>query len=111
MAYVFLSGGGWCRSVRDLTYGALQWRTVLKVLLESFSILFGLWGLIKPQFDRAAPDWWGGLRGGIAGFTSFYCPSPVSSTKLLFCLQCQLSKGTVFSWEPARGFSWPPLSG
>ncbi|MFW3615754.1 sulfite exporter TauE/SafE family protein [Billgrantia antri] len=53
-----------------LTYGRFD-ENLLKVLLGVFSVLFGLWGLLKPFRGRILPTWVGGLSGGIAGFTSF----------------------------------------
>jgi len=57
-------------AVGYLTYGLFD-DDLLKVLLGIFSILFGLWGLLKPFRGRVMPTWIGGLCGGIAGFTSF----------------------------------------
>lgn len=54
-----------------LTYGAFS-DALLKLVLGMFSMLFGLWGLLKPFRggyilpDRVAP-----VCGGLAGFTSF----------------------------------------
>ncbi|MDZ7854549.1 MAG: sulfite exporter TauE/SafE family protein [Halomonas sp.] len=57
-------------AVGYLTYGRFD-EALLKVLLGVFSILFALWGLLKPFRGRVMPVWVGGLSGGIAGFTSF----------------------------------------
>lgn len=73
-----------------LTYGVFN-ENVLKVLLGVFSILFGLWGLFKPRFDRAAPDWVGRLSGGVAGFTSFIAHAGGPPLNF-YLLQCRLSK-------------------
>ena len=54
-----------------LTYGVFS-EDVLKVLLGVFSILFGLWGLLKPFKGKfVMPNWAGAACGGLAGFTSF----------------------------------------
>ncbi|ATJ81297.1 sulfite exporter TauE/SafE family protein [Halomonas beimenensis] len=53
-----------------LTYG--RWDDdLLKTLLGVFSIVFALWGLLKPFRGYLLPGWVGALCGGIGGFTSF----------------------------------------
>lgn len=53
-----------------LTYGVFS-EAMLKLLLGVFSILFGLWGLLKPFNGSRASSGVGVVCGGIAGFTSF----------------------------------------
>ncbi len=73
-----------------LTYGLFN-EGLLKVLLGVFSILFGLWGLFKPQHDRAVSGWVGRLSGGIAGFTSFIAHAGGPPLNF-YLLQCRLPK-------------------
>ena len=77
-------------AVGYLTYGLFD-DNLLKVLLGIFSILFGLWGLLKPFRGRVMPGWIGGLCGGIAGFTSFIAHAGGPPLNF-YLLQCRLSK-------------------
>lgn len=52
------------------TYGWFD-EALLKLLLGIFSVLFGLWGVLKPLRGKRLPGWVGRLCGGVAGFTSF----------------------------------------
>lgn len=52
------------------TYGWFD-EALLKLLLGIFSVLFGLWGVLKPLRGKWLPGWVGRLCGGVAGFTSF----------------------------------------
>lgn len=73
-----------------LTYGMFD-DEVLKILLGFFSILFGLWGLLKPLANRLLPNWVGLLSGGFAGFTSFIAHAGGPPLNF-YLLQCQLDK-------------------
>lgn len=74
-----------------LTYGVFS-EDVLKIMLGVFSILFGLWGLLKPFKERLGmPGWAGAACGGLAGFTSFIAHSGGPPLNF-FLLQRALSK-------------------
>lgn len=73
-----------------LTYGAFS-DDLLKLLLGLFSILFGLWGLLKPFKGREMSSGVGVVSGGIAGFTSFIAHAGGPPLNF-FLLQKSLSK-------------------
>ena len=77
-------------AVGYFTYGWFD-EGLLTLLLGIFSVLFGLWGLLKPLRGRLLATWVGRLCGGIAGFTSFIAHAGGPPLNF-YLLQCQLTK-------------------
>lgn len=72
------------------TYGWFD-DALLKLVLGIFSVLFGIWGLLKPLRGKLLPGWVGRLCGGVAGFTSFIAHAGGPPLNF-YLLQCQLTK-------------------
>ena len=72
------------------TYGWFD-EALLKLLLGIFSVLFGLWGVLKPLRGKRLPGWVGRLCGGVAGFTSFIAHAGGPPLNV-YLLQCPLTK-------------------